>query len=189
MGQPSGKFDYMVKYTAPESSKIPFEDIQPTGWADSFEYNSQPEEAYKPYPFEITEDLNFNAPAKVDKPEVVYSHINAIFEDNGEDGPEFNLESVSDNESLHPEDWELRPENPGYVPPEITCALQEVEEDRLSTTEDKVDKPEVSNSARPTVHVLTTDESQKSLPEYITCRGVRCYWKAVEVPNVVHRSK
>ncbi|XP_058740943.1 uncharacterized protein LOC131613274, partial [Vicia villosa] len=48
LGQPSGKFDYMVKYTAPESYKIAIEDIQPTGWGDSFEYNSQPEEAYQP---------------------------------------------------------------------------------------------------------------------------------------------
>src|ERR1051325_9423380 len=28
LGEPSGKFDYMVKYTAPESSKIRIEDIQ-----------------------------------------------------------------------------------------------------------------------------------------------------------------
>ena len=34
LGQPSGKFDFMVKYTAPESSKISIEDIQPTGWGD-----------------------------------------------------------------------------------------------------------------------------------------------------------
>ena len=32
LGQPSSKFDFMVKYTAPESSKISIEDIQPTGW-------------------------------------------------------------------------------------------------------------------------------------------------------------
>ena len=32
LGKPSGKFDFMVKYTAPESSKISIEDIQPTRW-------------------------------------------------------------------------------------------------------------------------------------------------------------
>src|SRR4051812_45418672 len=83
LGQPSGKFDYMVKYTAPESSKIAMEDIQPTGWGDSFEYNSQPEEAYQPCQFsqqpEITEDFDFNASAKVYDPEDGYYHINAIF--------------------------------------------------------------------------------------------------------------
>src|SRR4051812_22140398 len=31
LGEPSGKFDYMVKYSAPESSKISLEDIVPTG--------------------------------------------------------------------------------------------------------------------------------------------------------------
>src|SRR4051812_32372227 len=83
LGQPSGKYDYMVKYTAPESSKIAMEDIQPTGWGDSFEYNSQPEEAYQPCQFsqqpEITEDFGFDASAKVYDPEDGYYHINAIF--------------------------------------------------------------------------------------------------------------
>ena len=76
----------MVKYTAPESSKISIEDIQPTGWGDPFEYNNQPEEAYMPsplpHPFEVTtNDLSFNAPAEVIEPEFVYSQINAIFGD------------------------------------------------------------------------------------------------------------
>ena len=34
LGEPSGKFDYLVKYSAPESSKIPIEDVKPTGWGD-----------------------------------------------------------------------------------------------------------------------------------------------------------
>src|ERR1051325_831334 len=34
LGQPSGKFDFMVKYTAPESYKITIEDIKATGWGD-----------------------------------------------------------------------------------------------------------------------------------------------------------
>ena len=36
LGQPSGKFDFMVKYTAPESYKIPIEDIKATGWGDDY---------------------------------------------------------------------------------------------------------------------------------------------------------
>ncbi|KAK2406997.1 hypothetical protein QL285_042661 [Trifolium repens] len=32
LGQPSGKYDYYVKYTTPESSKIPIEKIVPSGW-------------------------------------------------------------------------------------------------------------------------------------------------------------
>ena len=35
LGQPSGKYDFLVKYTAPGSSRINIEDIQPTGWEDS----------------------------------------------------------------------------------------------------------------------------------------------------------
>ena len=107
----------MVKYTAPESSRISIEDIQPIGWEDPLEYLSQPEEACMPsqshHPFEITtEDLFFNTPAKVFEPEFIYSQINVIFGDDWEDGPKNDLESVSDNESLHPEDWELHPKSP-----------------------------------------------------------------------------
>ena len=36
LGQPSGKFDYMVKYTFPESYKIPIEDVKATRWGDDF---------------------------------------------------------------------------------------------------------------------------------------------------------
>src|ERR1051325_11720761 len=36
LGQPSGKFDYMVKYSVPESYKIPMEDVKVTGWGDDF---------------------------------------------------------------------------------------------------------------------------------------------------------
>ncbi|WJX40448.1 hypothetical protein P8452_27919 [Trifolium repens] len=32
LGQPSGKYDYYVKYTAPESSEIPIEAVTPDGW-------------------------------------------------------------------------------------------------------------------------------------------------------------
>src|SRR3954463_5463668 len=46
LGEPSGKFDYMVKYSAPESSKISLEDIVPTGWNIDYEYLSQPKEMY-----------------------------------------------------------------------------------------------------------------------------------------------
>src|ERR1051325_9991525 len=36
LGQPSGKYDYMVKYTVPDSYKIPIEDVKATGWGDDF---------------------------------------------------------------------------------------------------------------------------------------------------------
>src|ERR1044072_1234669 len=36
LGQPSGKYNYMVKYTVPESYKIPIEDVKVTGWGDDF---------------------------------------------------------------------------------------------------------------------------------------------------------
>src|ERR1051325_1807266 len=104
MGEPSGKFDYMVKYTTPESSKIRIEDIQPTGWDDPFEYPSQPEELYTSsrshQQIEIpSEDLCFNAPAKFVKPDFNYHYINVITEDQ-EYNSENELESVADNESL-----------------------------------------------------------------------------------------
>jgi hypothetical protein len=34
LGQPSGKYDYLAKYTAPASSRIDINAIQPTGWGD-----------------------------------------------------------------------------------------------------------------------------------------------------------
>lgn len=37
LGQPSGKFDYKVKYTAPPSAYIRREDIVPSGWGDEFD--------------------------------------------------------------------------------------------------------------------------------------------------------
>src|ERR1044072_6249405 len=40
LGQPSGKFDYMVKYTVPESYKIPIEDVKATGWGDYADVNT-----------------------------------------------------------------------------------------------------------------------------------------------------
>ena len=48
LGQPSGKFDFLVKYTAPASSRVRFEDIQPTGWEDLSEYDMSTEDAYFP---------------------------------------------------------------------------------------------------------------------------------------------
>src|ERR1044072_1958067 len=36
LGQPSGRFDYMVQYTVPESYKIPIEDVKVTRWGDEF---------------------------------------------------------------------------------------------------------------------------------------------------------
>src|SRR4051812_48869268 len=39
LGKPSGKYDYMVKYSAPLSSQIAIEDITPTRWDNHFEDN------------------------------------------------------------------------------------------------------------------------------------------------------
>ena len=82
------------------------------------------------------------------------------------------------------------------MPPEVTYAsfyaprpVEEAEEDRLSGTKEKVDKPGPSKPTRPTVNVITEDDPKESMPEFIIHRGVCCYWTAVEVPTVVHRSK
>lgn len=37
LGEPSGKFDYLVMYDAPESAQVRIEDIQPTGWGEEEE--------------------------------------------------------------------------------------------------------------------------------------------------------
>jgi hypothetical protein len=41
LGQPSGKYDYYVKYTAPENSEIPIETITPNGWKSNEEQESR----------------------------------------------------------------------------------------------------------------------------------------------------
>ena len=48
MGHPSGKFDFLAKYSDPASSHINIEDIQPTGWEDLSEYDMPIEDAYIP---------------------------------------------------------------------------------------------------------------------------------------------
>lgn len=40
LGEPSGKFDYFVWYTKPESAETPFSEIVPTGWGEDFDQNS-----------------------------------------------------------------------------------------------------------------------------------------------------
>src|ERR1043165_766443 len=105
----------MVKYTAPESSRIRIEDIQPTGWGGSFEYPSQLEEVYTSsrshQPIEVqNEDLCFNAPVEFVKSDLNYHYINVITEDQGYDSG-YELESVADNESLHSADWRVHPQN------------------------------------------------------------------------------
>ena len=37
LGQPSGKFDYKVKYSAPPMAHILLEDIVPSGWGEEFD--------------------------------------------------------------------------------------------------------------------------------------------------------
>src|SRR3954464_3499637 len=39
LGELSGKYDFMVKYSAPLSSQIAIEDITPTGWDEHFKDN------------------------------------------------------------------------------------------------------------------------------------------------------
>ena len=106
------------------------------------------------------------------------------------------MESISDNESLHPEDWEVHPENPEYMPLENAYTafytprpVNQAEEDRLSSTKGKVNQPESSKPVRPTITVNTENDSKGKLPEYIVFQGVRHYWKAVEVQTLVHRPK
>src|SRR4051812_12152803 len=45
LGEPSGKYDYMVKYSAPPSSQIAMENIVPTGWDEHYDDNFAFEEA------------------------------------------------------------------------------------------------------------------------------------------------
>src|SRR3954464_12998735 len=45
LGEPSGKYDYMVKYSAPPSSQIVMEDIVPTGWDEHYDDNFALEKA------------------------------------------------------------------------------------------------------------------------------------------------
>src|SRR3954470_6556649 len=45
LGEPSGKYDFMVKYSAPPSSQIAMEDIVPTGWDEHYDDNFTLEEA------------------------------------------------------------------------------------------------------------------------------------------------
>ena len=144
----------MVRYTAPESSRIRIEDIQPTKWDDPPEYLSQPEEAHMPsqshHQSEITnENFYFNTPVEVVELDFDYPQINAIFGDDWEDNSENDLESVFDNESLHLEDWVVHLENPEYMSPENAYTtfytprpVNQAEEDHLSSTKGKVNQPE-----------------------------------------------
>lgn len=36
LGEPTGKFNYLVWYTKPESAETPFSAIKPTGWGKEF---------------------------------------------------------------------------------------------------------------------------------------------------------
>ena len=106
------------------------------------------------------------------------------------------MESVSDNESLHPEDWEVHPKNLEYMPHESVYAafyaprpVNQAEEDRLSSTKGKVNQPESSKPVRPTIKVYTRNKPKGKLPEYLDFQGVRHYWKPVKVQTDVHSSK
>src|SRR3954467_2800645 len=47
LGEPSGKYDFMVKYSAPPSSQVAIEDIVPTGWDEHCKDNFTPDEAWE----------------------------------------------------------------------------------------------------------------------------------------------
>src|SRR3954466_11095046 len=92
------------------------------------------------------------------------------------------LESVSDNESLHSEDWKFpqkkvrhTPLGNGYA---HTAQSAEVEEDRLSVAKTVVGK------SRP-----TTGQLKPKVPDYLVHNGVRHYWTVVEVSTVVRTPK
>ena len=42
LGQPSGKFDYKVKYSAPPSAHVLIESVVPSGWGEEFDKEDQP---------------------------------------------------------------------------------------------------------------------------------------------------
>ncbi|CDN68224.1 polyprotein [Grapevine Roditis leaf discoloration-associated virus] len=43
LGQPSGKYDYYVQYTAPPAATIPLTEIQPSGWDDQPQWDDEPQ--------------------------------------------------------------------------------------------------------------------------------------------------
>ena len=59
--------------------------------------------------------------------------------------------------------------------------VKQAKEDRLSSIKDKVNKPESSNPARPTVNVITENDPKGKLSEYIVYQGIRHFWKVIEV--------
>src|ERR1051325_6797007 len=198
LGEPSGKFDYMVKYTAPKSSKIRIEDIQPTGWGDDFEYPSQPEEVYSSsqpnQQIEIpNEDLCFNTSVEFTKPDPGYHYINMITEDQEYDSG-YDAESVADNESLHSEDWKVHPQNSTQRATGSTHATSHTsrsvnQEDCFSSTKGKGHRLESSKPAQLATKVYSRVKPKGKLPEYLDFQGVRHYWKPVEVRTNVHSSK
>src|SRR4051812_18856807 len=162
----------MVKYSAPESSRISLEDIVPTGWNIDYEYLSQPKEMYNPcYSSSSTgeiiiEDYIPKSPSEATDLEFTYL-VNAILgEEQDQNIEEDDLESVSDNESLHSEHWKFPqkknrhpPHGNGYAHP---AQPAEVEEDRLSVAKTVVGKP------RP-----PRGQLKPKVPEYLVRNGVR----------------
>ena len=67
--------------------------------------------------------------------------------------------------------------------------VNQEEEDRLSITKCKVNRPESSKPIRPKIKVYTRNTSKGKLPEYLDFQGVRHYWKLVKAQTDVHSSK
>ena len=114
LGQPSGKFDFLVKYSAPASSRISIKDIHPTGWEDLSEYDMPMEDVY--------------IPPQASQPKGRFSS-------------------------------------------------------RIKTRKKAI------KSASPRINTITDDSPRQDMPNFITRNGMHRYWKAVEIPTIVHRSK
>ena len=50
-------------------------------------------------------------------------------------------------------------------------------------------KKRVTTSGSPMVNTITDDNPRQDMSDFIIHNGIRHYWKAVEVPTVVHISK
>src|SRR4051812_16591390 len=130
----------------------------------------------------ITEDYIPKSPSEATDLEFTYL-VNAILgEEQDQNREEDDLENVSDNESLHSEDWKFPQKKNRHTPLgngyDHTAQSAEVEEDRLSVAKTVVGK------SRP-----TTGQLKPKVPDYLVHNGVHHYWTAVEVSTVVRTPK
>ena len=71
-----------------------------------------------------------------------------------------------------------------YIPPQAPRPNRK----RKMSSHDRT-KKRVTTSGSPMVNTIIDDSPRQYMPEFIMHNGIRHYWKAVEVPTVVHRSK